>query len=789
MIKQSSAVLAIFLGSTDARMKMRAPRSINLFATGANGDEDLGQDIIMKGDKYHYQQMGQVEISESANAPVNTAPVRARDDEKKEEPKKEEKKDEKKSEKKAEKKDAKGEKKDEKKADAKDEKKDDKKEDAKADAKADAKEEKKDAKDDEKKEEEKEEKKEQKPGEATWEDHNDCKENEWEAADGNCAFEAEAVKIASHDHRRYPGMDSSLVQTAGPQGIAKDDTPQFKTKDPVKVSVDGYPETEKVHTLSPEVHMEVNNQASTYLFPRTAFYVEVDGQNGLWMTEDPKGIESVKGPEAGAPIGSAVHRIAIEGGEPYADMHLADEPKNGVQHQPVLFNDGAKPAAEKSANQGFTAKASSDASTVATGALKDPEGLAAAAKAEEEAAALAVENKAIADAEAKAADAAAKAADAAKAKKDADATPVKPAADTAPVKPAADAAAKAPAADAAAPAKKAADAAPAPKAAALAQIRDGPGANQTENSAVSANGLGSYIHGLTNNVDIYAYKHNEEEPERAANHQPMLRDPYGSIENAEAKRKALETPPRNKGLTPDTSVGFKTTASGPLVNKKDIEAAAAQEASPNGTNPEFMQVRSNGDGDAPPKGFSKIGSVKGPAQGAPIGAGVHDMATRGGEPYARNHDEEEPERGVQHQPVLFEEGQRIKDDQAIPKSLNPGVRAAASEGIRTTGTGALTKAAIAAAGAAEAAAAEETAPAVEPKKEDKPKEKAAAPEEKAAAPAEKEAAAPADKEAAAPAEPAAKAALMQVQRADIGDKKIDEEVWGFVNADKNTLPW
>jgi hypothetical protein len=24
------------------------------FATGMNGDEDLGQNIIMKGDKYHY---------------------------------------------------------------------------------------------------------------------------------------------------------------------------------------------------------------------------------------------------------------------------------------------------------------------------------------------------------------------------------------------------------------------------------------------------------------------------------------------------------------------------------------------------------------------------------------------------------------------------------------------------------------------------------------------------------------------------------------------------------------
>ena len=32
------------------------PGNSQLFATGMNGDEDLGQDIIMKGDKFHYNQ-------------------------------------------------------------------------------------------------------------------------------------------------------------------------------------------------------------------------------------------------------------------------------------------------------------------------------------------------------------------------------------------------------------------------------------------------------------------------------------------------------------------------------------------------------------------------------------------------------------------------------------------------------------------------------------------------------------------------------------------------------------
>merc|ERR1712167_342466 len=31
-------------------------QQLNQFATGMNGDEDLGQNIIMKGDKYHYNQ-------------------------------------------------------------------------------------------------------------------------------------------------------------------------------------------------------------------------------------------------------------------------------------------------------------------------------------------------------------------------------------------------------------------------------------------------------------------------------------------------------------------------------------------------------------------------------------------------------------------------------------------------------------------------------------------------------------------------------------------------------------
>merc|ERR1712216_585594 len=44
------------------------PSDSELFATGMNGDEDLGQDITMKGEKFHYKQMVQLEGDDKAAA-------------------------------------------------------------------------------------------------------------------------------------------------------------------------------------------------------------------------------------------------------------------------------------------------------------------------------------------------------------------------------------------------------------------------------------------------------------------------------------------------------------------------------------------------------------------------------------------------------------------------------------------------------------------------------------------------------------------------------------------------
>ena len=51
------------------------PQDDMLFATGMNGDEDLGQDIIMKGEPYHYNQASLVQTSNPFATNVNTLDV------------------------------------------------------------------------------------------------------------------------------------------------------------------------------------------------------------------------------------------------------------------------------------------------------------------------------------------------------------------------------------------------------------------------------------------------------------------------------------------------------------------------------------------------------------------------------------------------------------------------------------------------------------------------------------------------------------------------------------------
>ena len=51
-------VIALLLGSAAAIQRhshhLNRPANNEYYATGMNGDEDLGQDITMKGEKFHY---------------------------------------------------------------------------------------------------------------------------------------------------------------------------------------------------------------------------------------------------------------------------------------------------------------------------------------------------------------------------------------------------------------------------------------------------------------------------------------------------------------------------------------------------------------------------------------------------------------------------------------------------------------------------------------------------------------------------------------------------------------
>ena len=81
-----------------------------------------------------------------------------------------------------------------------------------------------------------------------------------------------------------------------------------------------------------------------------AALAQMRGVNG-----DPTKIDSVKGPP-GAPIGYGVHKLALEGGNPYAakQMYRAEEPVPNLQHQPVILQPGvvaAAPAAPKLGEQ------------------------------------------------------------------------------------------------------------------------------------------------------------------------------------------------------------------------------------------------------------------------------------------------------------------------------------------------------------------------------------------------------------------------------------------------------
>ena len=128
-----------------------------------------------------------------------------------------------------------------------------------------------------------------------------------------------------------------------------------------------------------------------------------------------------------------------------------------------------------------------------------------------------------------------------------------------------------------------------------------------------------------------------------------------------------------------------TAAADPAKIKKAIEAAAKDAPNPNAapadpsTDPAKVAAAANAMEDSAAKKAeksdkapaaalaqmrdingdpTKIDSVRGPSDGAPIGYGVHKLSIAGGNPYAAKqmYRSEEPVPNLQHQPVILQPG-------------------------------------------------------------------------------------------------------------------------------------
>ena len=68
LLGSASALNSCLLSGADGHGLTCMPQNHQLFATGMNGDEDLGQDIIMKGKPFHYNQKLAQEAPEEGSA-------------------------------------------------------------------------------------------------------------------------------------------------------------------------------------------------------------------------------------------------------------------------------------------------------------------------------------------------------------------------------------------------------------------------------------------------------------------------------------------------------------------------------------------------------------------------------------------------------------------------------------------------------------------------------------------------------------------------------------------------
>ena len=92
------------------------------------------------------------------------------------------------------------------------------------------------------------------------------------------------------------GNDSDAQPTEGRLFPLKPAAAAFEVKDPIEYNKEGYPLPEKVHTLSPEIHQNENDAKSTYLYPRSTFYLQTGDEEPAAdaKKEKPKGLFPLK---------------------------------------------------------------------------------------------------------------------------------------------------------------------------------------------------------------------------------------------------------------------------------------------------------------------------------------------------------------------------------------------------------------------------------------------------------------------------------------------------------------
>ena len=124
-------------------------------------------------------------------------------------------------------------------------------------------------------------------------------------------------------------------------------------------AVDADPATDPAKVAAAENKMEEESskkslakEAAAKAAPKAAAVPETEAPKAALaqmrdINGDPTKIDSVRGPSEGAPIGYGVHKLALEGGNPYAakQMYRAEEPVPNLQHQPVILQPGVAPAA------------------------------------------------------------------------------------------------------------------------------------------------------------------------------------------------------------------------------------------------------------------------------------------------------------------------------------------------------------------------------------------------------------------------------------------------------------